>query len=253
MGDNMPKPKVDHSNTKCCSCGDSETYIKFLDFEGRPIYKWYSCKCGKKDCTRYICNKCHMKIQNRLPDSYHNVDRSVKNIRTGNLDKDSSTGKAIISQAVVCNVLGVEDLNIEMDNFRWAIDLENEKYGKIDVKGPSLSAITRGPSIHYYWRVDTNRKIDCDTYIILGFTFDRKYIEYVWIIPNDENMYNVPNIKIWRTIRNVSKYEHFKIDPKPYNDAYHSLMEFLKDKKYFGIEDIKKWLNKLQIHDIKIE
>lgn len=238
----MPKPKVDHSNTKYCSCGDRETCIKFLDFEGNPIYRWYSCKCGKKDCTRYICNKCHMKIQSRLPDSYHDADKSVKNIRTGNLDKDSSTGKAIISQAVVCKVLGAEDLNIKMDNFRWYIDLENEKYKKIDVKGPSLSVFTRNQFIYYYWRIDTNRKLDCDTYIILGFTFNRKNITYVWIIPNDENMYNVSNIKIWRTIRKISKYEQFKVDPKAYNDAYHSLMEFLKDKKYFGIEDIKKWL-----------
>ena len=126
------------------------------------------CKCGKKDCTGYICNKCAMKIRNRLPDSYNNANKSVKDIRTGNLDKDSSTGKAIISQAVVCNVLGVEDLNMKMDNFRWCIDLENEKHRKIDVKGPSLSVFTREQFIYYYWHVDTNRKIDCDTYIILG-------------------------------------------------------------------------------------
>jgi len=120
--------------------------------------------------------------------------------------------------------------------------MQCEQHGNIDVKGPSMSILKRGPFRYYYWKIDTRRKIDCDTYVCLGHTSDRIDIESVWIIPNEENIYNRKDIKIWKTSERISKYDKFKTDPKPYNDAYHSLMEFLKDKKYFGIEDIKKWL-----------
>jgi len=32
------------------------------------------------------------------------------------------------------------------------------------------------------------------------------------------------------------------MDTGIYKDAYQDLMEFLKDKRFFTIEDIKKWL-----------
>ena len=39
-----------------------------------------------------------------------------------------------------------------------------------------------------------------------------------------------------------SQWERFKIGEKCYNDAYRNLMEYLKDKEFFGIDDIKIWM-----------
>ena len=40
-----------------------------------------------------------------------------------------------------------------------------------------------------------------------------------------------------------SIYEKYKIDERPYNDAYHNLMKYLGGREYFGIEDLIKWLS----------
>ncbi len=63
-----------------------------------------------------------------------------------------------------------------------------------------------------------------------------------WIIPNEGWVCNLSNIDVYKTFR-PSKYDQFKVDPKSYNDAYKSLMSYLGDRKFFGIEDIKKWLS----------
>jgi len=39
-----------------------------------------------------------------------------------------------------------------------------------------------------------------------------------------------------------SKWERFRIDEKSYNETCQSLTLYLKGDKYFGIEDINKWL-----------
>lgn len=40
----------------------------------------------------------------------------------------------------------------------------------------------------------------------------------------------------------ITWYPKYRIDEGPYSDTYQNIMEYLRDKKYFGIEDIKKWL-----------
>lgn len=70
-----------------------------------------------------------------MEDSYRNAIKSVANVRTGNLDRSCSTGKAIISQWVSALVLGLKDMNLENNNFNESIDLSlHFKYGGIDVK-----------------------------------------------------------------------------------------------------------------------
>lgn len=64
----------------------------------------------------------------------------------------------------------------------------------------------------------------------------------VWIIHNEGWICNLSNIDIYKTFRS-SKYDQFKVDPQSYNDTYKSLMSYLGDRKFFGIEDIKKWLS----------
>jgi hypothetical protein len=133
-----------------------------------------------------------------------------------------------------------------MDKFDHFIDIRHEKYGSVDAKGAALKSYkyidTRGDTIIYYkWILSTRRKVDCNTYICLGYDSERKNIIMVWIIPNEGWICNLSNIDIYKTFR-PSKYDQFKVDPKSYNDAYKSLMSYLGDRKFFGIEDIKKWL-----------
>lgn len=227
---------------KCCICGSSDTYI----YQGRP--KWIKYYVDNVwDRKSYICSYCHGKIEQRKPDSQNSIIKSIRNIRTGNLRIDSETGRSVIDQGVVVKTLGGKDVNIEMDKFDHFIDIRHEKYGSVDAKGAALKSQkyfgAKGDILIYYrWTFPTRRKVDCNTYICIGYDSERKSIVMVWIIPNEGWICNLSNIDIYKTFR-PSKYDQFKVDPKSFNDAYKSLMSYLGDRKFFGIEDIKKWLS----------
>lgn len=59
----------------------------------------------------------------------------------------------------------------------------------------------------------------------------------------ESELYGSQNVTIYGNSKS-SKWKKFRIDEKPYNDVYHSLMSHLKDKKFFGIVDIKEWLGR---------
>jgi len=44
-----------HTNTKCCKCGADYTYIS-----PKGYASWFKCICNKENCTKYLCNKCHI-------------------------------------------------------------------------------------------------------------------------------------------------------------------------------------------------
>lgn len=218
----------------CCECKNSKTYIKE---SGKP--QWYGCACGKKDCTGHLCNKCWLKIAARLPDSHRNMMKSIADYRIGNVRKDSDYGISMISQAVVVKTLKIEDLTIKTNNLKYYIDAEHNEHGKIDVKSSTLQQ-------YGIYDFASRMKIDCDTYICLGYDMNRRNIGDVYIIPNDGWICNLRHIGIPKNPSKTSKYDKFKVDPKPYNDEYHDLVLFLKYNAYFGMEDIKKWLNMIK-------
>lgn len=58
---------------------------------------------------------------------------------------------AILDQAVVSDVLNIEDLNIKFDNFTISIDMRDEKLKDIDVKSSSLFYDLSTDIEHAYW------------------------------------------------------------------------------------------------------
>lgn len=211
-----------------CVCGSDKTYVRP---NGNLEWVRHEDEKGIWNGRSYSCKKCYSNGCQRLPDSYNSVIKNLANFRTGNLGKDSETGKSLIDQAVVSKVLGIEDLNITMNNLEWCIDAQDDVRGKIDVKSSKLGDDG--------WSFGNNRKIECDTYICLGYDANRCYIAKAWEIPNDDNVISICTIHIRM---NSLKYEKFEIDETSYNDAYQSLRLCLKDKTHFGVKDIKKWL-----------
>jgi hypothetical protein len=216
----------------CCKCGSGDTYVRP---EGG--YVWFVCSCDKIDCTKWLCHACYgSNYRKNDPMSTHNLIKEMRKSRIGTLGINTTSGKSIIDQAVVAEYLGAEDLNIKMNNFGYCIDIEHDKYRKIDVKGATL----------YYgnWYYRTNEKIDCDTYFFLGYDKNRGNIDVILIIPNDVIMHNV-SVSISKSSFRTQKYDKFKVDDKDIydniNEIYHDLMLYLKGKELFGIEDIKKW------------
>ncbi len=231
----LPKGTIERRICCECKCGKEGTYRN-----NSGSYFWYSCQCGGKDCTGWLCHKDYTRRQSRKSGEYIDMMKSIADIRTSNVKVDNDKGRYIMSQAVVAKILGIEDLNIKNDNFMWPVDMENKNYGKIDVKCSSLwYREDRG-----MWTYSTFKKIDCNTYILLGFGVNHENIEDVRIVPNEDWISGLTTITITQNPIKTTKYDQFMVDPNCYNDIYQDLRLYLNDKKFFGIDDIKKWLIK---------
>lgn len=160
--------------------------------------------------------------------------------------KDSNKGRTIIFQAVVMKVLGIDAATCCGANkkFPWLFDIMHDRYGRIDIK--YSSATRMGCTERYTFQ--TNRRVsmemvsrrECDTYFFLGC--HNGNIEDIYIIPNSGWIKSISAASIKRNTDD-SKYNEFRTDAKPYNDAYRSLMLFVGSNVMVGIDDIKDWLS----------
>lgn len=225
-----PKTPIGYfDGRKCCVCRCHNTYMS----GNSP--KWYMCKCGKKYCTKYLCHNCWHKKYYRDHEGdanrWDNVIKSLANIRTGQVSIYDDKGKGIIGEAIVAKIRKLKILAIELDNFSFkGFDLSFDiMYGRIQVKFRLC--------IYGEWNVKYGDK-DFDTLFVICTDESMKSVVRVYAIPKEElgGEYGTTITK------NCIIYEKYRIDEKPYNDEYQSLMSSLIYKKYFGIEDIKRWL-----------
>jgi hypothetical protein len=220
----------------CCVCGSDKTYI-----DNSGVHQWntYKDKNGNWDGKSFTCKTCHRKelfeLEKMDPNSHYNYMKSNAKYRTIGFDIEDSRDMFIIGESAVCKVLDIDNINIIEDNFNMHIDAHHEYYGDIDIKIES-------PTEDGKWKFHTRRKWDCNYYFCIGVDENWKNIEVTLIIPNDGWVTDISSINISRYPKNSSKYDQFRVDTKIYNDVYQDLMKFLKDKRFFTIEDIKKWL-----------
>lgn len=203
--DNSAKKK------KCCKCGCDNSFPNF-----------YNHICDKENCTGSLCVNC------RRYEYYHKVESNMiklnAQIRNNILDRDVSLSKSIVDQAVVAEYLGVEDLNIKMNNFNYYIDIEHEKHGKVDVKGGTLKT-SKGS---FYWQFGNHNKIEPDTYFCLGYDILRDNIISAWIVPNDDWVICLDNMRIYRNPSRTTKYDYQQfeiphIECRKLDDIYKNL------------------------------
>ncbi len=179
--------KVDHTNTKCCRCGNAETTQGF----GSPRWYRYYDEKGNWDGISYHCD----------------------------------AWKGLIGEAVIAKVRGLEIICIISDNFNSRYDLSNTLYNRIQAK-------FRMP---YYgdWPIEFGIEHNFD---VLCISKDMKHVDRTYAIPEKE----LSGKHMLKIVKNKKRWEDFRIDEKPYDDMFYSIMEFLKDRKYFGIDDVKK-------------
>lgn len=164
----------------------------------------------------YICTKCRSKSRGK--------SRSL----------DSVVGRCSTGHAIVSKVLGVPVCSIYLDgictdNWKLPIGLiENEDYGIIDVKAAPLR--------NRRWRFEIEKKVIVDTYFLLGFDDEWKNVEAVYILPNEEWINKDKLLIIAKHPLKRLEYEWFKVDPKPYNDAYTEI----KSENNISSDDKKK-------------
>lgn len=201
-------------NVKCHECGSSDTHTRAngkLDW-----YRYYSEK-EEWDGVSYLCHKCYVKKYQSGQDSQCNIIKSMRSSRIGSLDRFVNHGKAVIGQWIAGKVLGLKDLNIEIDNFKVPIDLsEHAVHGKIDVKASSLS-VTYG-----IWSFPIKDR-GFDNIIILCMSKSFDSVERVYIIPKIEFLNRIHISIVKSPSKGVQWYEKYRIDEKCYNDVYRSV------------------------------
>lgn len=222
---------INYEDRICCICKSNETYI---DPHGKR--QWHSCICGKESCTKFLCEDCFHKYDER---SQHYIVRGLAKSRLGQLTLYDSHGKGIIGAQTVANTLGIDDFSITIDNFCYYVDLSNNNplYGYVEVKTMSLNVL------HKQWGSGKIKHKNFDTlFLVCVDQYEpwRNILE-IYAIPK-KVVGNRKTITIRKDLSKTAWYLRYRIDEKPYNEIFHSLMEFLKDKKYFGINDIKRWL-----------
>ena len=184
-------------NKICVICGTKETN------------QWHNSDRGR------ICHSCYYKQKSKYMNKL--------------LDIDSNVGKGFVGERIVAAVLGIKpecDCNrikgLGHKDFDM-VQLHDEKYGKIQVKTATLRVSCHN-SLHWYFDLVGR----CDTYVMLGFSQERKDVIKVWVIPSNKSIVtyktglniilNPKNIR--HVAREIKKYE---VDVKPYNDIYHSM------------------------------
>lgn len=111
----------------------------------------------------YICEKCRSKsYQKNDPNSQHNIIKAMRKWRCGHLDRYSEVGKAVIGQWIGGKTLGLEDLNIENDNFKEYVDLsKHDMHGSVEVKIRSFDIKKN------CWSITTIRMQEHDNILLL--------------------------------------------------------------------------------------
>lgn len=224
---------------RCYICGGSETG---KTSDGKPDWRRYKIdkegsydRNGYWDRKSHICIKCESMERQKFPDSQNNMMKSISNWRIGELGIYVKNGKGLIGEAIIAKVRNLEIIAIKMDGLRNKIDFSyDDEYGIIQGKV----------------RTFKNGKWNVGNYV------NEEIFDYIFLIcmdeywKNIERVYAIPRIELidrtgFAIVKNPSRptwYYGYRIDEKHYNDVYHDFIRYLGDKKYFGIEDIKKWL-----------
>ena len=210
------------SNTEgrtCCICGNSET---FVDSKGREHWSYHRDEEGKWT-GNWLCNTCRMntkEMKKYYKDRYDDI-KYISDCRNALINIKSERCKGCIGVQICATTVGVEDLNIQMDNFRYYVDLDKHtKYGFIEVK---TATFNKRDGRWYFYDI---HKENFDTVLLVCMDQHGpwKNVLRMYAIPSDK-ITTSTTITIYDTpsIRHPRWYEEFEIDAKPFNDTYHKM------------------------------
>lgn len=153
------------------------------------------------------------------------------------ISKETTNGFGMLGEAVIAKVKNLEICCVEYNDFNFKFDLFHPEQGRIQSK-------IRSP-IYGNWNARIGKNHNFDILYMLCTDKQAKNVKRIYIILEKE-IHNITTVGITGNPRfGYSKYDKFRLnenDRKIFNDTYQSLLEHLKDKKKFTIEDIIKWL-----------
>lgn len=143
----------------------------------------------------------------------------ITDSRNNFLDPISAPGIGYIFQNITCRARKVDDLNIVNNDFNSPLDHSIDvELGIIQSKG---SKYYHNCTWHCVW-INEHEK-DFDHLIFYCMDKDMKNVERVYIFPWEEVLKR-SNITIYKNSIG-GWYRKYRVDEKPFNDAYHELLE----------------------------
>lgn len=132
----------------------------------------------------WFCERHGSIYRQKLPNSQHNIIKSLANCRTGNQDPNSSSAKGDRSQKLSCLEFEWVDLNKENNNYNYLIDCFDPRTGLFhQVRGRRYNSIERlwgFAPLEGEW----NKKYE--DMVCYCMSKDGKNIERIYIFPHSE-------------------------------------------------------------------
>ena len=154
----------------------------------------------------------------RLCHKHGNNGSGIPDYVMGNLDINSTTGLGRAGEILVAKTLKISnEYDYNRESCNAPIDLYHKKYGWLEVKTVLLSC--------YYnsWTFSFDPKKNIDTYICIGLSNDRKNVEHVWVVPNEDKIKNLTTFTVRDTYRSLSNRKHWEVDSEPYDKTWQTM------------------------------
>lgn len=202
---------------KCFKCGNEKT---FVDHSGRQHWSYHYGEKGERT-GEWLCNTCRMNTESTkkyYKDRYEEL-KHVTDCRNAYININRDKCKGCIGVQICAITLGVNILDIEMDNFRYFVDLSaHQEYGYGEVKTATLN-VREGR-----WYFSKIHKENFDTLILVCMDqYEHwKDVMRIYIIPTHK-ITTTTTITIYLSSSRITWYENFEIDVKPYNNTYHNM------------------------------
>lgn len=201
----MAGQKTDFTDIKCCKCGKGDLTSKTA-IRG---------ECLSEDLRwKWVCQSCYKKHYDKAPDSHNNLMKAMRKSRNKELSKDCTSGKGFIGEQIWCKARGVENCNIKKDNFTYKYDHSPDlEYGIVNTK---IATIEMGA-----WHFTPKGKY---AHAVL-FCMDKEWenVDRTYIIPEFEMKMRTSITITKNPIRGSQWYDKYRVDEKPYNNAYHNM------------------------------
>lgn len=118
---------ISYNKTNVCyKCRDENNITENSILYPRKACREYNSKGNWTE--KWLCNSCWNKIRYIREETLVNIEKILKYCRTGNLDPNCNTAKAIKSQKLACILYRWEDLNEKYDNYAY-LDCFDPKIG----------------------------------------------------------------------------------------------------------------------------
>lgn len=193
-------------HTKCCICGCNDGYFKYpnsRNWDGRSL------SCNICYLRRYRKDNPHITKKN------NEILSRISNWKNGELDPYTSAGKGYIVEQFTCKTLGIKNLNIVNNSFRYKFDGEKN----VQIKGVSLNK-QYGKWLRH---IRDTEEFDNLIFVCMDDKLPWKNVMRVYNIP-EMALYGKRTISISENpCRGGGMWREFRIDERQFNDIYRNM------------------------------